>query len=234
MISKILLIMTSNIYNNFEKLYRKKKEQANNGWQGKNEDLEIINWSKKLLEKISIQSGKLLELGCGAGNISFALTELGFEVTGVDISLTAIDWAREKFKKFDKVGEFHLSTVTDLRMFKSNTFDIAFDSLCFHNLIGEEREKSLQEVYRVLKNDGYFLMMTMCNDPRNELLKKNFDFNSRYIFFNDVRECYFGTPEMLINELEIGNFSVANYFEIEGNSQSGDQDMFLAICQKKK
>jgi len=39
------------------------------------------------------RGGRLLEMGCGAGNLTVWLAGQGFEVCGVDISPTAISWA---------------------------------------------------------------------------------------------------------------------------------------------
>ena len=40
------------------------------------------------------RNGNLLELGCGAGNLSIELAKKGFNVHGVDFSETAITWAK--------------------------------------------------------------------------------------------------------------------------------------------
>jgi ubiquinone/menaquinone biosynthesis C-methylase UbiE len=226
--------MKFEINNKFEKLYKQKKLHAKNGWQDRNNDLQIINWVKILLEKIGANSGKLLELGCGAGNISIELAKQGFNVTGIDISLTAINWAEQRFKRKKIDGEFHLNAVSDLSIFNNETFDIVLDSLCMHYLIYNNRPKAITEAYRVLKNDGYLLIMTMCNDPQSTYLKKHFEFNTRYLIFNGEKECYLGTPEILTEELTSQNFIIAHSFIITGNPKTGDQDMFFAVCKKKK
>lgn len=40
---------------------------------------------------------KVLEVGCGMGYFSYALRQSGFNVTGVDLSPTAVAWAREHY-----------------------------------------------------------------------------------------------------------------------------------------
>ncbi len=43
------------------------------------------------------KNGRVLDLGCGNGSLSFALSKLGFEVHGVDRSESGIRFAREAF-----------------------------------------------------------------------------------------------------------------------------------------
>lgn len=85
------------------------------------------------------RQGKLLELGCGAGNLSIALAEKGFDVCGVDFSKTAIEWAKESAKQSGKSIEFQVADVCDLAAFEDESFDIVYDGYCFHCIIGEKR-----------------------------------------------------------------------------------------------
>jgi 2-polyprenyl-3-methyl-5-hydroxy-6-metoxy-1,4-benzoquinol methylase len=87
--------------------------------------------------------GRLLELGCGAGNLSIALAEKGFEVFGVDFSKTAIDWAKENAKKSGKNIGFEVADVCNLVSLKNETFDVVYDGYCFHCIIGENRVTAL-------------------------------------------------------------------------------------------
>lgn len=51
---------------------------------------------KVFLSHKRINPGRVLELGCGTGTNAIYLAQQGFDVTGVDISKTAIERAREK------------------------------------------------------------------------------------------------------------------------------------------
>jgi len=42
------------------------------------------------------KSGKILDLGCGTGRHSIELSKRGYKVTGVDLSESMLNWAREK------------------------------------------------------------------------------------------------------------------------------------------
>ena len=216
----------------YEAIYLQKKDRGALGWQEEEDYIEIIGWLSKLLNWSNKKSGKVLELGCGAGNISMYLAKSGYQLTGIDISPTAIKWAKQRFKKLNLTGDFFEGNVTELQIFKDQSFDMLVDSLCLHCLIGDDRKKFLQEAYRVLTADGVFLIISMCGDPKNEFLKPHFDRASRYVFFNDLPECYFGTLDHLLTELEGAGFRVQHYLLVAGNENEGQQDMLLAIGTK--
>lgn len=58
---------------------------------------------------------RVATLGCGIGRESIALARLGFEVTGVDFSPTAIDRAREAAADAGVAATFVVDDLTDLR-----------------------------------------------------------------------------------------------------------------------
>jgi len=216
----------------YEELYKKKLLKEENGWQSENGDLEVKNWMEQLINIANRKFGSILEIGCGAGNLSVYLNQLGFDVTGIDVSETAILWAKKRFERQDLKAKFLVGDVSNLSAFNSNSFDISIDSLCLHCLIDEDRSKSLFEVYRVLKVGGEFLIITMCGNPKNTILKEHFNPETRYVEFDKVRECYLGESNDILNELRSANFEITYHTTIQGNEDTGDQDMLLAICRK--
>jgi len=96
-------------------------------------------------------SGRILDVGCGTGgNLSF-LSQWGV-VTGLDLSLMALDFARHRRAP-------HLVQGAGQALpFPSQTFDLvtAFDVL-YHRWITDDRP-ALQECYRVLRPQGWLLL----------------------------------------------------------------------------
>lgn len=120
---------------------------------------------------------KILEVGCGAGNNLWALAMEGFEVYGIDGSETAIKMAKETFDKFGIKGEFFLQDFTNNFPFKNETFDLVFDRGSITCIDTEEAKRTLSEIYRVLKRNGFFLF--------NPYSKKHFSYSSSKIKKND-------------------------------------------------
>lgn len=69
----------------------------------KNYQREIQSISS-LIPKSVTEITKILDFGCGTGNHAFFLQQLGYEVTGFDISKTMLDAAEEKFPQIKFVS----------------------------------------------------------------------------------------------------------------------------------
>lgn len=96
------------------------------------------------------KDGNILDIGCGSGRDSRIFTNLGFQVTGIDIAEGILDEARWRspnisFKKMD--------------MRKLNFNNETFDGIWVSSSIGElptlsDVKKTLNECFRVLKPGG--------------------------------------------------------------------------------
>jgi 2-polyprenyl-3-methyl-5-hydroxy-6-metoxy-1,4-benzoquinol methylase len=105
-------------YIGHDRRYRELRDQGAPGWETDDElrehEVELA-WALAALEPVG---KRVLELGCGAGNIARSLVERGFDVTGIDISPTAIAWATERaipgtrFMVGDLVAEIPASTTS--------------------------------------------------------------------------------------------------------------------------
>jgi len=82
----------------YEGQYRRLRELGLQGWRGADDGrglarlTEVLDW---LETHLPWPPARVLELGCGNGySTSLLLGRKGFEVSGVDISKTAIAWAQ--------------------------------------------------------------------------------------------------------------------------------------------
>jgi ubiquinone/menaquinone biosynthesis C-methylase UbiE len=103
---------------------------------------------------------KTLDYGCGAGRSSSFLRELGLEVEGMDISSAMIAQARLN----DKLG--HYTKIYSAAIPReSNSYDIVFSSLVLFEIsLKTELTLVFKEVYRVLKKDAIFIILTGSSD----------------------------------------------------------------------
>ena len=107
------------------------------------------------------KSGKVIELGCGTGPILRWVCKKGFSGLGIDISKTAIAMAKEQSKDLDI--KFRQGDVCSLNAKSLGKFDIVIDGLCLHCITDiEDRRVYLDNVFKILKKGGLFVLLTMC------------------------------------------------------------------------
>src|SRR3990172_1688312 len=113
----------------------------------------------RLLEDEIISPCKALDLGCGTGTNAIYLAEMGFDVTGVDISQVAIEMAREKV---DAAGLSVLFMLVKLpnRFLPGKVYDFVFDRGCFHALKNDERSQYADMLKEFTKVGSLFLLLT--------------------------------------------------------------------------
>jgi len=110
----------------------------------------IMPWTLELLEDIS--GLKILDLGCGEGGYARKLAESGADVTAVDCSEMAIDYAISAAEK-EKLDITHLvRNSNDLYGIAEHSFDIVLCAMMMMDV--EDLNGTLKEISRVLKVQG--------------------------------------------------------------------------------
>jgi ubiquinone/menaquinone biosynthesis C-methylase UbiE len=97
---------------------------------------------------------KILDVACGQGYFSHALSTNGAKITGVDISPELINIAK---KHAGHNEEFHVASAEDMSKFKENQFDIAISILAIQNI--ERMGDVFKEISRLVKKDGKFFIV---------------------------------------------------------------------------
>ncbi|BAB05777.1 class I SAM-dependent methyltransferase [Halalkalibacterium halodurans] len=102
-----------------------------------------------------IESGKVLELGCGPGRNAIYLAENHFEVDVVDLSQKAIDWAMDRANERKASIRFIRENIFNLNVNKAS-YDLVYDSGCFHHIPPHRRMDYIHLVTTALKPGGHF------------------------------------------------------------------------------
>jgi 2-polyprenyl-3-methyl-5-hydroxy-6-metoxy-1,4-benzoquinol methylase len=169
------------------------------------------------------QGKSILDIGCGTGNLALALTELGFQVSGIDLDPEMVGKARKKADKLDTPSK-PIFTVMDMRDIGNNFLSSYFDIVtCFGNTLAHLTSEDdlvgfLQELKSILKPTGELLIQIINYDyilengidklptTENSVVKfqraYNYNKNSNLVYFKTellIKE----TGEMLKNEIPL-------------------------------
>src|SRR5258708_5781086 len=112
----------------------------------------------ELLEFIQTHpAGKAIDLGCGTGTNVITLARAGWQVTGVDFAIPAIQMAKSKIVKSNVQAKLYIGDVTKLDRI-SASFDLALDLGCFHGLTPQGKQDYLTQLNHILAPNGFWLL----------------------------------------------------------------------------
>ena len=111
----------------------------------------------ELVESRTVNPCKTVDLGCGIGHYALYLAQRGFDVTGIDISPTAIKRAQEKAEKERVTCKFMVADVLGNLNEVKDTFDFAYDWSLLHHVYPEKRRNYIENVNKILNSQGHYL-----------------------------------------------------------------------------
>ena len=198
--------------------YAKRRAAGDDGWDG--QESAYANRKAAIEKALAKLKGpkplRLLELGCGAGNLTLWLAAKGYEAHGVDLAPAAVEWAREKNAAAKAKASFSVGDVTDLAAFGDGGFDIVIDGHCLHWLAGDDRRRTLASARRVLRAGGFLLVCSQCGEPKAlEQMKRDgmvYDPARRVVLNRQgLVAAYYGTPESIVAEVGSAGFAVLDW-----------------------
>lgn len=162
-------------------------------------------WAKRIeeiLKEYGMESGILLDLGCGTGKLARLMEEKGYDMIGVDNSIEMLDIARESSK--DNI----LYLLQDMREFELyGTVQAVYSACDSINYILEEED--LKEVFSLVNN---YL------DPKGIFI---FDINTRYKYEELLGENTFAETR------EEGSFIWDNFYDPEDEINEYDLTLYI-------
>jgi|GEM_PF-2497535 len=117
----------------------------------------IENPNKQLKARTSLSDYKVHDLGCGGGRHLFYFAELGFDVTGSDLSENAINFARAELARRELDVRLTLCPMTKLP-FADGEFDVTVSRAVINHATLQDMKKVIYEVARTTKPGGLFFV----------------------------------------------------------------------------
>lgn len=164
---------------------------------------------------------KILIPGIGYGRNARPFIDNGFEVTGIEISKTAIELAKK-----------HCGT--DMFIYHGSISDMPFDIIkydgvfCYaliHLLNRNERKKLILDCYNQLSDNGYMVFTAITKEAPNFGKGKRIG-KDRYEFHEGAKIFYYDRDSVK------DEFSKAGLFEISEINEN--QPFYLIKCKKNK
>lgn len=124
-------------------------------WLSEKKSVETSRKEFEYLIRLLRKEGKILDLACGYGRFAIPLASMGYQVSGIDITPTFIERAKDEASKRKVSIEFTVGDMTNLP-YRDNSFD---SIICMWNAFSElpaesDQLKALLEAYRVLRSGG--------------------------------------------------------------------------------
>lgn len=181
------------------------------------DDIVIDDWLDKFSSIIDDCKTPILDLGCGSGNDTLYLINKGKKVISCDQSINAINNIK---KNFPEVYDAKCFNMLDGLPFPDEHFSVIIADLCLHYFTKKDTINILNEIKRVLVNNGHLLFrLNSINDvnhgagqgleiehhlyeTEDKRLKRFFDEDDIRYYFKDFNEEYLNEEIMTRYKLE--------------------------------
>ncbi|MBF8149442.1 methyltransferase domain-containing protein [Winogradskyella sp. F6397] len=175
-----------------------------------------------ICDSITVSNAKLLEIGCGPGNITKYLLSKrpDFDILGIDIAPNMIEFA----KKNNPRANF---AVMDSRQI--NTLPTKYDGIiagfCLPYLSQHESNKLISDAYNGLNENGLIYLSFVEGNPKKSHFKVS-DFGRVYFQFHNLED--------LINQLKKSKFNTIKTFNIKFKKSESEFETHTVLTARKK
>lgn len=176
-------------------------------------------WREKAASHLNSQNTQnILDIATGTGDMIIQLSKFtNAKIYGIDISNKMLEIAKDKLKNLNIKNEVILSTMpAEKLVYDDEYFDaitVAFGVRNFENI-----NESIKEIYRVLKKNGYFVVLEFIK-PKKSL--------NRHILNLYIKNILPFVGKMISKNKYAYNYlyeSIENFYE---------EQEFIKICQEQ-
>lgn len=193
-------------------------------YQDKFMDLELYNDTYNFIcNTIVKDKAKLLEIGCGPGNITKHLlsNRPDFDILGIDVAPNMIELA----KKNNPTARFDIMDGREISNLNTK-YDGIVCGFCLPYLSQNDSERLILDCYYLLHEDGLIYLSFVEGDPS----KSSFQVGSS----GDKIYFYFHTLDHLKRQLNKNHFSELKIFKVEYQKTETEKDVHTILIAKKK
>ena len=193
-------------------------------YQDKFMDLEMYNESYDFVcNSVGKNKAKVLDIGCGPGNISKYLLSKrpDFDILGIDVASNMIELA----KKNNPSANFAVMDCREIDSIK-NQFDAIICGFCLPYLSESDVEKFLQDCYNLLYENGLlYISFVEGNSNKSGFLTSNSG-DRVYFYYHDLNE--------LKSQLTHIGFEEHTVFKVKYQKSENEVETHTILVSSKK
>lgn len=193
-------------------------------YQAKFMDLDLYNESYDLFcNSINNEKAKLLEIGCGPGNITRYLLSKrpDFTIYGIDISPNMIELAKAN----NPSASFDVMDCREISIIQSK-FDGVVCGFCFPYLSQSDVSKLISDCYNLLTTGGVLYMSFVEGEPGKSGFQSGNSGDRAYFYYHRLKN---------INQLLVdNNFEKTDTFIVRYKKDNDTEDIHTVLIAKKK
>lgn len=111
---------------------------------------------------------RILDVGCGTGDLIADLSKHGLDITGIDASNEVLSIARKRLATASNV-QLHVCNVQDYQD-TSHSFDLITSVTVLQHLTEKpDLSRALQRMHSLLKSDGYLILLELVPSTRHKI-----------------------------------------------------------------
>ena len=169
----------------------------------------------------------VLEIGCGAGNNVWFLASEGFRAHGIDMSTTAIEYARNRLRDMGLEEDLRVGDLGALP-WSNSQFDVVIDRGALTHNTHSHIATILEEVQRVLKPGGSLMSFTLFGMAHSERMYGEEVSHHTFDHFSDGYFRSVGLTSFFTRDDLKALFSRFNKTVIERTTVQDDCDQILS------
>jgi trans-aconitate methyltransferase len=193
-------------------------------YQDKFMDLDLYNDSYDFIcNSITKARAKILEIGCGPGNITRYLLSArpDFDITGIDIAPTMIELA----KKNTPAASFEIMDIRHIDRIKSK-YDGIICGFCLPYLSQTDSQKLITDCYSLLNDEGLIYISFVEGNPDESGFKTASTGDRTYFYYYSL---YYLTQQLSKN-----NFEPLKIFTVDFKRNETEFEKHTILTAKKK